>query len=291
MKFTELGLEEDILKAVLDNGYDEPTPIQAETIPDVLAGKDIIGQAQTGTGKTAAFGLPILQNVDLDNPNIQAIIVSPTRELAAQTQAEIFKLGKYKRAKVQVVYGGADIRRQINALKSHPQIVVGTPGRLLDHIGRHTIRLDHVKTLVLDEADDMLDMGFLPDIEKIIEQTPSERQTLLFSATMPAPIKKIGVKFMTDPKQVTVKSKELTADLVDQYYIRSKEFEKFDMLTRIIDVQSPKLAVVFGRTKRRVDEVAKGLVARGYNAAGIHGDLTQQRRMNILDHFRDGQLD
>ncbi len=211
MKFTELGLEEDILKAVLDNGYDEPTPIQAETIPDVLAGKDIIGQAQTGTGKTAAFGLPILQNVDLDNPNIQAIIVSPTRELAAQTQAEIFKLGKYKRAKVQVVYGGADIRRQINALKSHPQIVVGTPGRLLDHIGRHTIRLDHVKTLVLDEADDMLDMGFLPDIEKIIEQTPSERQTLLFSATMPAPIKKIGVKFMTDPKQVTVKSKELTA--------------------------------------------------------------------------------
>ncbi|XRF77569.1 DEAD/DEAH box helicase, partial [Pediococcus acidilactici] len=291
MKFTELGLEEDILKAVLDNGYDEPTPIQAETIPDVLAGKDIIGQAQTGTGKTAAFGLPILQNVDLDNPNIQAIIVSPTRELAAQTQAEIFKLGKYKRAKVQVVYGGADIRRQINALKSHPQIVVGTPGRLLDHIGRHTIRLDHVKTLVLDEADDMLDMGFLPDIEKIIEQTPSERQTLLFSATMPAPIKKIGVKFMTDPKQVTVKSKELTADLVDQYYIRSKEFEKFDMLTRIIDVQSPKLAVVFGRTKRRVDEVAKGLVARGYNAAGIHGDLTQQRRMNILHQFRDGQLD
>lgn len=291
MKFTELGLEEDILKAVLGNGYDEPTPIQAETIPDVLAGKDIIGQAQTGTGKTAAFGLPILQNVDLDNPNIQAIIVSPTRELAAQTQAEIFKLGKYKRAKVQVVYGGADIRRQINALKSHPQIVVGTPGRLLDHIGRHTIRLDHVKTLVLDEADDMLDMGFLPDIEKIIEQTPSERQTLLFSATMPAPIKKIGVKFMTDPKQVTVKSKELTADLVDQYYIRSKEFEKFDMLTRIIDVQSPKLAVVFGRTKRRVDEVAKGLVARGYNAAGIHGDLTQQRRMNILHQFRDGQLD
>lgn len=291
MKFTELGLEEDILKAVLDNGYEEPTPIQAETIPGVLAGKDIIGQAQTGTGKTAAFGLPILQNVDLDNPNIQAIIISPTRELAAQTQAEIFKLGKYKKAKVQVVYGGSDIRRQINALKSHPQIVVGTPGRLLDHIGRKTIRLDHVKTLVLDEADDMLDMGFLPDIEKIIEQTPSDRQTLLFSATMPAPIKKIGVKFMTDPKQITVKSKELTADLVDQYYVRSKEFEKFDMLTRVLDVQSPKLAVIFGRTKRRVDEVAKGLVTRGYNAAGIHGDLTQQRRMSILHQFRDGQLD
>ncbi|KRN93753.1 DEAD/DEAH box helicase [Pediococcus stilesii] len=291
MKFTELGLDENILKAVLDNGYEEPTPIQAETIPGVLEGKDIIGQAQTGTGKTAAFGLPILQNVDLDNPNIQAIIISPTRELAAQTQAEIFKLGKYKKAKVQVVYGGSDIRRQINALKSHPQIVVGTPGRLLDHIGRKTIRLDHVKTLVLDEADDMLDMGFLPDIEQIIEQTPSDRQTLLFSATMPAPIKKIGVKFMTDPKQITVKSKELTADLVDQYYVRSKEFEKFDILTRVIDVQSPKLAVVFGRTKRRVDEVAKGLVARGYNAAGIHGDLTQQRRMSILHQFRDGQLD
>ena len=291
MKFTELGLDENILKAVLDNGYETPTPIQAETIPDVLAGKDVIGQAQTGTGKTAAFGLPILQNVDLNNPNIQAIIISPTRELAAQTQAELFKLGKYKRVKVQVVYGGSDIRRQINALKSHPQIVVGTPGRLLDHIGRKTIRLDHVKTLVLDEADDMLDMGFLPDIESIIEQTPSTRQTLLFSATMPAPIKKIGVKFMTDPEQITVKSKELTADLVDQYYIRSKEYEKFDILTRVIDVQAPKLAVVFGRTKRRVDEVAKGLVARGYNAAGIHGDLTQQRRMNILHQFREGQLD
>ncbi|MGY4790627.1 DEAD/DEAH box helicase [Pediococcus pentosaceus] len=291
MKFTELGLDEDILKAVLDNGYDEPTPIQAETIPGVLEGKDIIGQAQTGTGKTAAFGLPILQNVDLDNPNIQAIIISPTRELAAQTQAEIFKLGKYKKAKVQVVYGGSDIRRQINALKSHPQIVVGTPGRLLDHIGRKTIRLGHVKTLVLDEADDMLDMGFLPDIERIIEQTPSERQTLLFSATMPAPIKKIGVKFMTDPKQITVKSKELTADLVDQYYVRSKEFEKFDILTRVLDVQAPKLAVIFGRTKRRVDEVSKGLVTRGYNAAGIHGDLTQQRRMSILRQFREGQLD
>ncbi|AEV94550.1 DEAD/DEAH box helicase [Pediococcus claussenii] len=291
MKFTELGLDDDVLKAVIDNGYEEPTPIQAETIPDVLAGKDIIGQAQTGTGKTAAFGLPILQHVDLNNPNIQAIIVSPTRELAAQTQAEIFKLGKYKKAKVQVVYGGADIRRQINSLKSHPQIVVGTPGRLLDHIGRKTIRLDHVNTLVLDEADDMLDMGFLPDIEQIIEKTPNDRQTLLFSATMPQAIKKIGVKFMHDPKQVTVKSKELTADLVDQYYVRSKEFEKFDILTRVLDVQAPKLAVIFGRTKRRVDEVSKGLVARGYNAAGIHGDLTQQRRMSILHQFRNGDLD
>ncbi|KRO24967.1 DEAD DEAH box family ATP-dependent RNA helicase [Pediococcus argentinicus] len=291
LKFTELGLDEDILKAVKDSGYEEATPIQSETIPSTLAGKDIIGQAQTGTGKTAAFGLPILQNIDVNNPNIQAIIVSPTRELAAQTQSEIFRLGKYKKAKVQVVYGGADIRRQINSLKSHPQIVVGTPGRLLDHIGRKTIRLDHVKTLVLDEADDMLDMGFLPDIEKIIEQTPSDRQTLLFSATMPAPIKKVGVKFMTDPHQITVKSKELTADSVEQYYIRSKEFEKFDVLTRIIDVQNPELSLVFGRTKRRVDEVAKGLTLRGYNAAGIHGDLTQQRRMSILKQFRDGELD
>ncbi len=291
LKFTELGLSDALLKAIKRSGFEEATPIQAETIPLVLQGKDIIGQAQTGTGKTAAFSLPILEKVDLHNPQIQALVVSPTRELAIQTQEEIFRLGKDEHAKVQVVYGGADIRRQINSLKSHPQIIVGTPGRLLDHIRRGTVKLDHVKTLVLDEADEMLNMGFLDDIEDIIKQLPEDRQTLLFSATMPPEIKRVGVQFMTDPQHVKIKAKELTTDLVDQYYVKVKDFEKFDVMTRLFDVQSPDLTLVFTRTKRRVDELTSGLQARGYNAAGIHGDLTQKRRMQILNEFKTGKLD
>src|SRR5699024_8652229 len=280
LKFGELGLDKSLLKAVKRSGFEEATPIQAETIPLVLAGNDVIGQAQTGTGKTAAFGLPVLQQLDLDLRQIQAVIISPTRELAIQTQEELFHLGKEKRAKVQVVYGGADIRRQIKQLEQHtPHILVGTPGRLLDHIQRGTINLAHVKHLILDETDEMLDMGFLDDIEKIIQAVPAERQTLLFSATMPKEILKIGEKFMVNPQIVKIKAKELTTDLVDQYFVKTKEFEKFDIMTRLIDVQAPELTIVFGRTKRRVDELSRGLEARGYNAAGIHGDLTQQRRM------------
>ena len=292
MKFGELGLDKSLLKAVKRSGFEEATPIQAETIPLVLAGNDVIGQAQTGTGKTAAFGLPVLQQLDLDLRQIQAVIISPIRELAIQTQEELFHLGKEKRAKVQVVYGGADIRRQIKQLEQHtPHILVGTPGRLLDHIQRGTINLAHVKHLILDEADEMLDMGFLDDIEKIIQAVPAERQTLLFSATMPKEILKIGEKFMVNPQIVKIKAKELTTDLVDQYFVKTKEFEKFDIMTRLIDVQAPELTIVFGRTKRRVDELSRGLEARGYNAAGIHGDLTQQRRMNVLRKFKNGDLD
>lgn len=291
MKFSELGLSKPLLKAVERNGYEEATPIQAETIPMVLEGKDVIGQAQTGTGKTAAFALPILQNIDRDDPNIQALVISPTRELAIQTQEQIFQLGKEEHAKVQVVYGGADIRRQINSLKNHPQILVGTPGRLLDHMNRRTVKLDHVKMLVLDEADEMLNMGFLDDIESIIKAMPTERQTMLFSATMPPEIKRVGVQFMNDPHHVKIKAKELTTDLIDQYYIRAKDYEKFDVMTRMFDVQAPDLSIVFTRTKRRVDEISRGLEARGYNAAGIHGDLTQKRRMQILNQFKHGQLD
>lgn len=291
MNFSELGLSESLLKAVKRSGYEEATPIQEQTIPMVLKGQDVIGQAQTGTGKTAAFGLPIIEHVDTSNPEIQALIISPTRELAIQTQEEMYRLGKDKKVKVQVVYGGADIRRQINNLKNHPQVLVGTPGRLLDHINRRTVKLAHIQTLVLDEADEMLNMGFLDDIESIIKQTPATRQTLLFSATMPPAIKKIGVQFMTDPQQVKIKAKELTTELIDQYYVRSRDFEKFDTMTRLIDVQDPDLTIVFGRTKRRVDELSKGLIARGYNAAGIHGDLTQQRRSQIMSRFKAGKLD
>ncbi|MFD1123800.1 DEAD/DEAH box helicase [Lentilactobacillus raoultii] len=291
MKFSELGLSDSLLSAISKSGFEEATPIQAETIPMVLKGQDVIGQAQTGTGKTAAFALPILQHLDFSNPNVQALIISPTRELAIQTQEEVYRLGKDEHAKVQVVYGGADIRRQINALKSHPQVIVGTPGRILDHISRHTLKLDHVKTLVLDEADEMLNMGFLDDIESIIKQVPDDRQTLLFSATMPPQIKRVGVQFMKDPKQVKIKAKELTTDLIDQYYVRVKEYEKFDTMTRFFDVQDPEVTIVFCRTKRRVDEVSKGLEARGYNAAGLHGDLTQARRTEIMNEFKRGKVD
>ncbi|MBU6044459.1 DEAD/DEAH box helicase [Lacticaseibacillus paracasei] len=291
MKFKELGLDHDLLKEIAQSGFEEATPIQAETIPLVLAGKDVIGQAQTGTGKTAAFGLPILQNIDKADRSIQALVISPTRELAIQTQEELYRLGQDKKIKVQAVYGGADIRRQIRQLSEHPQIVVGTPGRILDHIGRHTLKLQNLKVLVLDEADEMLDMGFIDDIEKIVEQMPTARQTLLFSATIPASIMRLTNKFMHEPVTVKIKAKELTADTVEQYYVRAKDYEKFDVMTRLFDVQDPDLALIFGRTKRRVDELTRGLKARGYRAEGIHGDLTQQKRMSVLRQFKSGQLD
>ncbi|MBS9337860.1 DEAD/DEAH box helicase [Fructobacillus parabroussonetiae] len=290
MKFEELGLSQAILQSIAAHGYVDATPIQEKTIPLTLAGKDVIGQAQTGTGKTAAFGLPILEHIDLDNPNIQAVIISPTRELAIQTAEELKKLGSDKHVNVQVVFGGSDIRRQIQGLKSHPQILVGTPGRLLDHINRKTAKLGHVQTLVLDEADEMLNMGFLDDIEAIIAQVPDARQTLLFSATMPESIRRIGVKFMTNPEMVKIEAKQLTTDLVEQFFIRCRHEEKFDALTRTIDIQEPFLGIVFGRTKRRVEELARGLEARGYKAAGLHGDLTQQMRSRVLDQFKAHEI-
>ena len=292
MKFSELGLNDALLKAIKRSGFEEATPIQAQTIPLALAGKDVIGQAQTGTGKTAAFGLPILQTINKEEKVIQAVIIEPTRELAIQTQEELFRLGRDEHAHVQVVYGGADIGRQIRSLKHHvPSILVGTPGRLLDHLKRGTVSLDNVNTVVLDEADEMLDMGFIQDIESILKYAKNRNQVLLFSATMPKPILRIGEKFMDHPEIVQIKAKELTADLIDQYFVRAKESEKFDIMCRLIDVQGPDLALVFGRTKRRVDELTRGLQARGYNAAGIHGDLSQSRRMTVLKRFREGKLD
>lgn len=292
MKFSELGLKDELLKAIKRSGFEEATPIQEQTIPLALEGRDVIGQAQTGTGKTAAFALPILQNLDKHNKVIQALIIEPTRELAIQTQEELFRLGRDENARVQVVYGGADIGRQIRSLKNHvPAILVGTPGRLLDHLKRKTIDLENVNTIVLDEADEMLDMGFIQDIESILGYVKNRKQTLLFSATMPKPILNISEKFMHSPEIVRIKTKELTADLIDQYFVRAKDSEKFDIMCRLIDVESPDLAVVFVRTKRRVDEVTRGLQARGYNAAGIHGDLTQARRITVLKRFRAGKLD
>ncbi|MGO5334042.1 degradosome RNA helicase CshA [Enterococcus cecorum] len=291
MKFTELNLSEALLSSIERSGFEEATPIQEATIPLALEGRDVIGQAQTGTGKTAAFGLPMLEKIDPNNAQLQGLVIAPTRELAIQTQEELYRLGRDKKIRVQAVYGGADINRQIRQLKNRPHIVVGTPGRMLDHINRHTLKLSTVQTLVLDEADEMLNMGFLEDIEAIISKVPEQRQTLLFSATMPPEIKNIGVQFMQNPEHVRIKTKEMTADLIEQFFVRAKEYEKFDIMTRLLDVQTPELTIVFGRTKRRVDELAKGLEARGYKAEGIHGDLSQQKRMSVLRSFKNGDLD
>ncbi|CAI3440792.1 degradosome RNA helicase CshA [Enterococcus cecorum] len=291
MKFTELNLSEELLSSIERSGFEEATPIQEATIPLALEGRDVIGQAQTGTGKTAAFGLPMLEKIDPNNAQLQGLVIAPTRELAIQTQEELYRLGRDKKIRVQAVYGGADINRQIRQLKNRPHIVVGTPGRMLDHINRHTLKLSTVQTLVLDEADEMLNMGFLEDIEAIISKVPEQRQTLLFSATMPPEIKNIGVQFMQNPEHVRIKTKEMTADLIEQFFVRAKEYEKFDIMTRLLDVQTPELTIVFGRTKRRVDELAKGLEARGYKAEGIHGDLSQQKRMSVLRSFKNGDLD
>ena len=291
MKFTDLPLSQDILLAVEKAGFETPSPIQEMTIPLALEGKDVIGQAQTGTGKTAAFGLPTLNKISVDNPAIQALVIAPTRELAVQSQEELFRFGREKGVKVRSVYGGSSIEKQIKALKSGAHIVVGTPGRLLDLIKRKALRLNKLETLILDEADEMLNMGFLEDIEAIIANVPEDRQTLLFSATMPDAIRRIGVKFMKDPEHVKIASKELTTDLIDQYYVRVKEQEKFDTMTRLMDVEQPELSIVFGRTKRRVDELTRGLKLRGYRAEGIHGDLDQGKRLRVLRDFKNDNLD
>ncbi len=281
----------ELLAEIDKAGFVEASPIQEQTIPLAMAGKDVIGQAQTGTGKTAAFGFPTLEKIDTEDPTVQALIIAPTRELAVQSQEELFRFGRSKGVKVRSVYGGSSIEKQIKALKSGAHIVVGTPGRLLDLIKRKALKLNHVETLILDEADEMLNMGFLEDIEAIISCVPEDRQTLLFSATMPDAIKQIGVKFMKEPTHVKIAAKELTTELVDQYYIRVKENEKFDTMTRLMDVEQPELSIVFGRTKRRVDELTRGLKIRGFRAEGIHGDLDQGKRLRVLRDFKNGNLD
>lgn len=289
MKFNELALKKEIISSLEELGFEEPTPIQQEAIPHALEGKDLIGQAQTGTGKTAAFGLPMLNKIQAQDTSIQGLVIAPTRELAIQVQEEIFRLGKGQRAKVYVVYGGSPIGKQIDRIqRSKPQIVVGTPGRILDLIKRKVLKLDQVQTLVLDEADEMLNMGFIEDIKAIIEPTPKSRQTLLFSATMPAAIKELGSQFLVDPVHVKIKASQMTADLIEQFFVKCKDYEKFDAMTRFLEVQNPTQAIVFCRTKKRVDEVGRGLTLRGFNAELIHGDITQQKRTSVINDFRKG---
>lgn len=290
-KFSELNISESTQRALAKMGFEEATPIQEGTIKMGMEGRDIIGQAQTGTGKTTAFGVPIIEKVNTSDKNVQALVIAPTRELAIQVSEEIYRIGSDKRVRVLSVYGGQEIGRQIRALRNNPQIIVGTPGRLLDHIKRKTLKLDNVQTLVLDEADEMLNMGFVEDITAILSSVPDERQTLLFSATMPGPIRKIAERFMKNPEMVKIQSKAMTVDNIEQFFVKSHEREKFDILSRILNVQQPELAIVFGRTKRRVDELSHALSIRGYIAEGIHGDLTQAKRMSVLRQFKEGKVD
>lgn len=289
--FSELNISASTLKSIKRMGFEEATPIQEGTITHAMEGRDVLGQAQTGTGKTAAFGIPLIEKIDPKNPNIQGLIIAPTRELAIQVSEELYKLGYDKRVKLLSVYGGQDISRQIRALKNNPQIIVGTPGRILDHINRRTLKLENVNTLVLDEADEMLNMGFIEDINSILTNVPATRQTLLFSATMPGPIRKIANTFMKEPVEVKIKSKEMTVENIEQFFVKAAEREKFDVLSRIINVHQPELAIIFGRTKRRVDELSHALSIRGYLAEGIHGDLSQAKRMSVLKQFKENKID
>ncbi len=267
VKFDELNLQPQILKGIREMGFEETTPIQSKAIPMVMEGLDVIGQAQTGTGKTAAFGIPLLMKVDPKNKKTQAIVLCPTRELAIQVAEEIRSLAKYMHGiKILPVYGGQDIVKQIRSLKGGTQIIIGTPGRIMDHLRRKTIKCESVNTIVLDEADEMLNMGFREDIETVLEYIPEERQTVLFSATMPKPILEITKKYQKDAVTIKVVKKELTVPSIEQYYYDVKRKDKVEVLSRLLDVYGPKLSLVFCNTKRMVDELVHALQGRGYFA-------------------------
>ncbi|WP_139488905.1 DEAD/DEAH box helicase [Brevibacillus dissolubilis] len=288
--FTDFPLHKSVLDAIQDMGFEEPSPIQAACIPKILEGGDLIGQAQTGTGKTAAFGIPLIERLTPAN-KIQAIVLTPTRELAIQVAGELRRISKYKRIRTLPIYGGQSISHQIRALKQGVQVVIGTPGRVLDHLRRKTLRLENVNMLVLDEADEMLDMGFIEDIETIISHLNAERQTLLFSATMPPEIKRLAQRYMNNPSTVAVSREEVTAPLIEQVYYKVFDRNKLDSLCRILDSEDVELGIIFCRTKRGVDELTEVLQARGYLADGLHGDLSQAQRDKVMKAFREGSIE
>jgi ATP-dependent RNA helicase DeaD len=292
IRFNDLGLKEDILKAIDDMGFEEPSKIQAEVIPILLEGHDVIGQAQTGTGKTLAFGAPMLSRLVKTNGKVKTIILAPTRELAIQVNDELNRIAKYAKVKLLPVYGGQPIDRQIRALRMGVDIVVGTPGRVLDLIRRNILDLSDINFLVLDEADEMLNMGFIDDIEEIIKNCSDDRQTMLFSATMPDEIKKLAKRYMkADTKHVSIVKNAMTVSTISQYYFEIKQKDRFETLCRILDVDEPTAAIIFCKTKRGVDEVVEAMQARGYNVEGMHGDMNQNQRMNTLRKFKEGNLE
>lgn len=290
--FENLNCSDEVLSAVKDMGFEKATPVQSATIPLILEGKDVVGQAQTGTGKTAAFGIPAVDLVDISLRAPQALILCPTRELALQVSEEFYKIGKYKKGlKVQSVFGGQAIDRQISALRKGVHIVIGTPGRVIDHINRKTLKLDNLKMLILDEADEMLNMGFREDIEQIMSSiTCEERQTLLFSATMPKAIMAIINKYQNDPEIVKITRSQLSNKNITQQYIQVRESDKFIALQRLIDMNCPKLSIIFCNTKKKVDDVTAELQLNGYAADKIHGDMKQTLRLNVINKFKRGMV-
>lgn len=290
LRYEDAGIDGRILRAVKELGFEHMTPIQEQAIPLFMTGRDIIGQAQTGTGKTAAFGIPILQKINPENRSLQAVILCPTRELAMQAADELRKFAKYMNGiKVLPVYGGQEIYKQIKNLKTGVQIVVGTPGRVMDHMRRRTLKMDQVHTVVLDEADEMLNMGFREDIETILKGMPEKRQTGLFSATMPKPILDITKTYQKDAAYVKMTPKEVTIPLIKQAYYQVRKQDKEEVLCRLIDYYTPGRALIFCNTKRMVDELTEHLKGRGYEVEGLHGDLTQGQRDTVMNLFRSGR--
>ncbi len=290
--FDQLALNKSILKALDEVGYESPSPIQAETIPLLLEGRDVLGQAQTGTGKTAAFALPLLSNLDLKQKNPQVLVLAPTRELAIQVAEAFQKYAKHlKGFHVLPVYGGQDYRGQIRALQRGVHVVVGTPGRVMDHMRRGTLKLDQLTAMVLDEADEMLRMGFVDDVEWILEQTPEKRQIALFSATMPTQIRRIATRHLSNPAQITIKAKAATVDTIRQRFWPVSGMHKLDALTRICEAEPFEAMIVFVRTKTATVELAEKLLARGYAAAAINGDIQQNLRERTINNLKKGKLD
>ncbi len=285
------GLSPEVALAIEDMGFESATPIQEAAIPPMLEGKDIIGQAQTGTGKTAAFGIPLVERLNAEDKSVQAIVLCPTRELALQTAGEIMKLARHRPGiRVTPVYGGQPIERQLRALSMGTQVVVGTPGRVMDHMNRGTLDISGIKLVVLDEADEMLDMGFREDIETILAATPETRQTALFSATMPRPIYMLASQYLKEPVHVKIENKELTVERIEQSYISVRSFHKGELLSRLLILSDIKLALVFCNTKLGVETVVTDLQQRGFSVAGLHGDMRQIERDAIMARFRNGLI-
>ena len=291
IKFKELGLNEHVLKSIDEMGFEEPSKIQEKVIPVLLEGHDVIGQAQTGTGKTLAFGAPVISNIPKGN-HIKCLVLAPTRELAIQVNDELARIAKHSKTRILPVYGGQPIDRQIKSIKRGVDIIVGTPGRVLDLINKKVIDLSKLNFLILDEADEMLNMGFIDDIESILKGANKERQTLLFSATMPAEIKKLAKRYMKKESQhISIVKNTITGSTVSQFYFEVKNKDRFETLCRVIDVDEPTAAIIFCKTKRGVDELVESMQSRGYSVEGMHGDMTQNHRMNTLRKFKEGSLE
>ncbi len=288
--FKELGISEELVEVMMKMGIKEPTPVQEESIPHLMEDKDVIAQAQTGTGKTLAFVLPIIEKIDVKKPYPQGLIITPTRELAIQITNEAKKISEGRNISILAAYGGQDVLQQVRKLKNGIHLIIATPGRLLDHMKRGTVNLGKLQALVIDEADEILQMGFLNDVAEIISGTPKTRQTMLFSATIPDDVRSMGKRFMKNPVQIEIEGDSITLDEIEQVVIETTDRGKLNVLSDLIDKERPYLAIVFCRTKRRVSSLHADLRARGYNADELHGDLTQGKRERVMKSFRDAKI-